>query len=118
MGEQAHTSGIFVTAQLDSGLFLSAGRDRTMKVWLASTWQARRTLSPPHYDGVTDLAVGAARTRFYSCSRDRSIRRWDAKTFESDLQLTHAHGDWLTSVALSPSEEVLFSGSKDCVVKV
>eukprot|EP00927_Polykrikos_kofoidii_P050961 TRINITY_DN44784_c0_g1_i1.p1 TRINITY_DN44784_c0_g1~~TRINITY_DN44784_c0_g1_i1.p1 ORF type:complete len:566 (-),score=80.67 TRINITY_DN44784_c0_g1_i1:105-1802(-) len=116
--EQAHGSSVFALAQLDGGLFLSASRDRTVKVWLASTWQARRTLSPPHYDGVSDLTVGTQRTRFYSASRDRSIRRWDARSFDSDLQLTHAHGDWLTSLALSPSENMLFSGSKDCVVKV
>eukprot|EP00928_Gymnodinium_smaydae_P034777 TRINITY_DN2457_c0_g2_i1.p1 TRINITY_DN2457_c0_g2~~TRINITY_DN2457_c0_g2_i1.p1 ORF type:complete len:659 (-),score=145.28 TRINITY_DN2457_c0_g2_i1:53-1990(-) len=116
--ENAHGSSVFALAQLDGGLLLSASRDRTVKVWLSSTWQARRTLSPPHYDGVSALTVGASQSRFYSASRDRSIRRWDARNFESDLQLTHAHGDWLTSLALAPSENVLFSGSKDCVVKV
>lgn len=114
--EQAHQSSVFALRQLDPGHFLSASRDRTVKVWAASTWQAQKTLSPPHYDGVSDLAVGSG--HFYSASRDRSIRRWDSQSFESDLQLTHAHGDWLASLALSSSEKVLFSGSKDCVVKV
>ena len=44
---------------LDSpGMFISASRDRTMKVWLASTWQAGRTLSPPHYDGEKHNKTG------------------------------------------------------------
>jgi len=116
--DMAHTSGVFALGKLDDSMFISASRDRTMKIWTASTWQARRTLAPPHYDGVSDLAVGAKSGRFFSASRDRSIRRWNARTFESDLQLTHAHGDWLTSLALSPSEEMLYSGSKDCVIKV
>jgi len=116
--DQAHLSGVFALGQLEDGLLISGSRDRTMKVWVASTWQARRTLAPPHYDGVSDLAIGTRSGKIFSASRDRSLRRWDATTFESDLQLTHAHGDWLTSVALSSSEEVLFSGSKDCVVKV
>merc|ERR1711862_1083083 len=95
--EQAHTSSVFALCQLDSQLFLSASRDRTVKVWLTSTWQARRALAPPHYDGVTGLAVGSRSGQFYSSSRDRSIRRWALGrdgSIESDQQLTHAHGDW------------------------
>mmetsp|Transcript_48045 Transcript_48045/g.134140 ORF Transcript_48045/g.134140 Transcript_48045/m.134140 type:complete len:590 (-) Transcript_48045:97-1866(-) len=116
--EQAHGGSVFALRPLEGGLFLSASRDRTMKVWTAATWQARRTLNPPHYDGVSDVAVGRQKGFFFSASRDRSIRRWDARSYESSMQLTHAHGDWLTSLALAPSENVLFSGSKDCVVKV
>mmetsp|Transcript_4749 Transcript_4749/g.8124 ORF Transcript_4749/g.8124 Transcript_4749/m.8124 type:complete len:605 (-) Transcript_4749:121-1935(-) len=116
--EQAHQSGVFALAQLDSGHFISASRDRSIKVWATSSWQGKRVLTPPHYDGITGVAVGPTSGHFYSASRDRSIRRWDMTSMESDLQLTNAHGDWLTSLALSPSESVLFSGSKDCVVKV
>jgi len=116
--EQAHQSGVFAISQLDSGHFLSASRDRSIKVWTTSAWQGKKILAPPHYDGITGVAVGPTSGHFYSASRDRSIRRWDMASLESDLQLTNAHGDWLTSLALSPSENVLFSGSKDCVVKV
>lgn len=116
--DQAHASGIFAVKQLDAGMFISGSRDRSIKVWLTSNWQARRTLSPPHYDGISDLAVAHRQGKFYSASRDRSIRRWDTKSFESDLQLQHAQGDWITSLALSSTEQVLFTGGKDCVVKV
>mmetsp|Transcript_17626 Transcript_17626/g.40800 ORF Transcript_17626/g.40800 Transcript_17626/m.40800 type:complete len:685 (+) Transcript_17626:47-2101(+) len=116
--EQAHQSSVFALAQLDSGHFISASRDRSIKVWTTSSWQGKRVLTPPHYDGITGVAVGPTSGHFYSASRDRSIRRWDMTSMESDLQLTNAHGDWLTSLTLSPSESVLFSGSKDCVVKV
>lgn len=116
--DQAHGSSIFALAELDAGMFATASRDKTVKVWLTATWQSRKALTPPHYDGVTQLAVGRHRGKFYSCSRDKSIRRWDCRGFESDLQLPQAHTDWITCLALSSSEQVLFSGGKDGVIKV
>jgi len=116
--EQAHLSGIFRVRQLEPGMFITASRDRTMKVWLSSTWQARRTLAPPHYDGVSDIAVAGKKGFFFSASRDRSLRRWDCRSLESDLQLPHAQGDWLTALSLSPSENLLFSGGKDSIIKI
>lgn len=39
-----------------------------------STWSVNRTLHPPHYDGVSSIAVCAKHGKFYSGSRDRRIR--------------------------------------------
>jgi len=116
--EQAHLSGIFAVKQLDGSSFVTASRDRTIKVWTTSTWQARCTLNPPHYDAVSDVAAGSRQGRLFSASRDRSIRRWDVQSLESDLQLTNAHSDWITCLALSPSENSIFSGCRDATVKV
>eukprot|EP00913_Durusdinium_trenchii_P011501 g10799.t1 len=81
-------------------------KPRLHQVWLSSTWQARRTLAPPHYDGVSDVAVAAKKGYFFSASRDRSIRRWDCKTLESDLQLAHAQGE-LACESRLPTDSII-----------
>lgn len=116
--DQAHLSGIFALGQLDAENFISASRDHSLKVWSTVSWQVNRTLSPPHYDGVTDVVVGSRLGYLYSSSRDKSIRRWGIKSLESDIQVPQAHGDWVTSLALSASENLLFSGGRDSIVKV
>ena len=46
--------------------------------------EARRTLAPPHYDGVSDMAVAVKKGCFFSASRDR--RSWGSPRvrFEGD----------------------------------
>jgi len=115
--DNAHTGGIFSLDALPSNYVLSGGRDRTIKLW-NDRWQVAKTLFPPHYDGVTALAVSTKRQKFYSASRDKSIKEWDGLTLENTVQQVHVHSDWITTMALSPDEEELYTGSRDCVIKV
>lgn len=122
--ENAHMAAVFTLKQLDGGHLLSGSRDKTLRVWRSSAWKGggeqplAAKLHPPHYDGVSAVAVRPSDGQFFSASRDGSIRRWTTHSLASDLQQTYAHGDWLQALAVSPSENVLFSGGRDCVIKV
>merc|ERR1712167_27672 len=85
--EQAHLGGIFALDRFgtDPSRVVSGARDRSLKVWDSSTWTATNTLHPPHYDGVTSIAVAAKHGKFYSGSRDRSIKEWDLNALTNTM---------------------------------
>ncbi|CAD7931763.1 unnamed protein product [Amoebophrya sp. A120] len=117
--ENAHTSGIFSIQQLAPNILMTGGRDRTIKLWnTADKWSLLKPLLPPHYDGVTSLAVSRKLKKMYSVSRDRSIKQWNVNSLENESQQLHIHADWITCCCMDPEEERLITGSKDCVVKV
>lgn len=121
--DKAHVGGVSCLVTLgapaadDPIVVVSGARDRSLKVWDPETWCAR-SLHPPHYDGVTSIAVASQRQRFYSASRDRSIKEWDLISGSNITHALHVHGDWITALVVSESEEVLFSASKDSTIKV
>lgn len=93
---------------------------KQIKLWNCgeSRWQMQKTLLPPHYDGVTAVAVSPKNQKFYSVSRDKSIKEWDSLTLENRVQQLHAHNDWITCCSLNSAENLLFTGGKDSVIKV
>lgn len=121
--EHAHSGGIFTLDCVKHGsanLIVSGSRDRSIKLWdRNSEWRMAKTLFPPHYDGVSGLAVaGSHRGKMYSVSRDKSLKEWDLETMENKVQQIHAHQDWINCVAMSPDEKVILTGSRDCVIKL
>lgn len=123
--DKAHVGGVSALVTLGSpagappgaaAVVVSGARDRSLKVWDPDTWVAR-SLHPPHYDGVTSIAVASQRQRFYSASRDRSIKEWDLISGSNVTHALHVHGDWITSLVMSESEDVLFSASRDSTIK-
>lgn len=120
--KNAHAGGIFSLEMIFANQclqILSGSRDRSLKVWGADSFPRRdvRQLRPPHYDGVSCLAVAPRRERFFSGSRDRSIKAWDNDTLQSPMHELHVHGDWVQALCMSPDEDILFSASRDSTVK-
>lgn len=100
-------------------MLLSAGRDRSIKVWqTGSKWTILKTLFPPHYDSVTCMAVSPQKQKFFSVSRDKSVKEWDITTWQNTVQQLHSHTDWVTSCCVDNNENYLFTGGKDCVIKM
>lgn len=115
----AHQGGVFALERFGpANQVVSGARDRSLKVWDSSSWQSVKTLHPPHYDGVTSIAVANTHGKFYSGSRDRSIKEWHVSTFQNTMHTLHVHGDWVQALCMSTSEEILFSASRDSTVKV
>lgn len=72
-----HTAGVAGLAFHPSGsLLVSAGKDRTVRLWNPSNGQAIKTLEG-HSSWVQDVAFYHQGTRVASVSADRTVKLWD-----------------------------------------
>jgi serine/threonine protein kinase len=105
----AHRQPIEAIALLPDGEVVTAGRDRTLKVWerlkdgyvLQQTWVG-------HGDIVTAIALDATGKVLYSSSRDQTIRGWDLAS--GTLRHTFEQGAAVESLCASPVHPFLVSG--------
>ncbi len=80
----------------DGKLLATAGRDKTAKLWDATTGQNLRTLAG-HIDQVRDIAFSPDGTRLVTASADRTARVWDAATGKLLFTLAgHAPGSMVS----------------------
>ena len=71
--------GVLALAFLPDGRIVSAGGDRSLKLWDAATLQLVRTIEG-HADVMASLAFSPDGRRIASASADSTIRIWDAGT--------------------------------------
>eukprot|EP00741_Cyanophora_paradoxa_P018513 tig00021070_g17872.t2 len=110
-----HKSTVFSLAANGRNLF-SGSRDHSIKVWDLATLEMRKTLHPPHLDGVNAFALTP--TSLFSGSRDKSIKQWDLNGFQATRSRMAAHADWISSLLVAAEPRLLISASRDSTIKV
>lgn len=113
----AHAKTTTALAVTPDGLFLiSAGGDRTVKVWQRKNCQLSHTL-PGHSDWVYCLAVAPGGQTLFSGSGDKTIKVWQSQSgLLLETLLGHELG--VNCLAVARDESWLVSGSADRTVRV
>jgi len=96
---------------------ISASRDKTIKIWNATTGECINTLLG-HDNWVRGLAFHHSGKYIYSCSDDKSIRIWDLRTGKNTKKILDAHSHFVSTIASNPRYLVIATGSVDTSVKV
>ena len=112
-----HTDHInSVAFSSDGTRIVSGSRDKSVRVWDASTGALLMTLNG-HTAYVKSVAFSSNGTRIVSGSWDKSVRIWDAST-GALLMTLNGHTDYINSVAFSSDGTRIVSGSEDKSVRV
>ena len=100
----------------DSKLLASVSKDKTVKIWDASTGALQQTLKG-HSHMVNSIAFSHDSKLLASASSDYTVKIWDAST-GAPQQTLEGHSHWVTSVAFSHDSKLLASASRDKTVKI
>lgn len=110
-----HTAAVRALVFLPDGRrFLSAGEDRTVRVWDTETG-AQLTSLTGHAEAVVALAVSPSGRCALSASLDRTLRLWDLDKGEA-MSCFAGHRGRVLSVAYSPDGRYALSGDEDGTV--
>ena len=102
----------------DSRKFLASGsRDKTIKIWDATTFQSVITLSG-HDIWVRGLAFHPQGKYLFSCSDDKSILCWDLMSGKQTKRLSCAHTHFITTISISATYPVFATGGVDALIKL
>ncbi|KAF6527753.1 hypothetical protein HZS61_008055 [Fusarium oxysporum f. sp. conglutinans] len=114
---EGHDGGVnWVVFSPDGQRLASASRDKTLKVWNATTGHCTATLEG-HHGWVHSVVFSPDGQRLASASRDGTVKIWDAMTGQC-LETLEGHGGGVNSVVFSPDGQRLASASHDGTVKI
>jgi WD40 repeat protein len=95
----------------DGKRLVSAGFDKTVRVWNVTNGRLVRTMTG-HQNRVTSVKFSPNGQIVVSGSLDRTVRFWDAKTGTS-LVILEGHDEPVTSIGVSTDNKLVFSTSTD-----
>jgi WD40 repeat protein len=104
-----------VAFSTDGKRLVSAGLDRTVRVWEAETGACQ--VLRGHTDEVFTAVFHPDGRRIASAGRDATIWLWDTATGEEVVRLP-GHTNYVWSLAFSPDGKTLVSGSGDGTVRL
>ena len=87
---------------LDTNYIATGSKDHYVKVFETvekpnGVIQPKMNLEPPHYDGISSLAM--FNDYLYSGSRDMCLKKWDLQNGCLVQSINQAHRDWITAIA-------------------
>ena len=75
----------------DNNVLITGLKDHYIKIFDVNSGvgviTAKRSLTPPHYDGIQTLAIVG--DTLFSGSRDMCIKKWDLVDYSCKQQVTH-----------------------------
>ncbi|XP_022695658.1 kinesin-like protein KIF21A isoform X3 [Varroa jacobsoni] len=104
-----HTAPVMCLAvddvALDTNYVATGSKDHYVKVFETAerpngVVQPKMNLEPPHYDGISSLAM--CNDFLYSGSRDMCLKKWDLTNCCLLQSINQAHKDWITAMATLP----------------
>jgi WD40 repeat protein len=112
-----HSDSVYGVAwSADGKTLASASRDKTIKLWDATTSKLLKTLTG-HSDGIIGVAWNPDGKTLASASNDKTIKLWDATTGKQ-IKTLIGHSDEVIGVAWSPDGKTLASASWDKTIKL
>ena len=114
---RGHTERInAISFHPDGRRFVSASRDRKVRLWDATTGQCLQVFEG-HTDEVFAAVFHPDGKRIASAGRDRAIWLWDPASGQEVARLP-GHTNYVWSLAFSPDGKTLVSGSGDKSVRL
>ncbi len=108
----SHGSFVHAVAFAHSGrLFATAGNDRVIRIWDASTGKLQRTLDG-HEDGVVSVAFSHDDRWLLSSSYDKTARIWDVQSATA-LAVLQGHTWWVWQAVFSPDASQIVTSGQD-----
>jgi KaiC/GvpD/RAD55 family RecA-like ATPase len=110
-----HTSSVNLAAYSPDGRWIvTAGEDRTARVWEAKSGQQMMVLKHP--DRVNSAAYSPNGRWIVTASGDGTARVWDAESGQQKVVLEHTGS--VRAVAFSPDGQWIVTASRDGMVRV
>jgi WD40 repeat protein len=101
----------------DSKYLVTAGRDKTAKVWDLKARESVVTF-PEHQNIVYSVAVKADGSSGFSVGADKQLRTWKPNGEGKQVKAVGGHGDEIFKVVASPKEPLLATSSADKTVRL
>lgn len=112
------TSGVLTVGFNSNGNYLmTAGKDRTVKLWSSSTGEDIKNYSGGHNYEITALAICNDNSKFTSSGFDSSIVLWDV-TKGSVIVKFQGHKKKVNSLNWNFTDTLIASASDDSTVKI
>src|SRR5262249_42496634 len=106
-----------VAFSADGKLLLTAGRDKTAKVWDLAAKESVLTF-PGHQNDVFAVAIKPDGKVGYSAGRDNQIRSWNVGGDAKQVGAMTGHGDVMVRLLYHPKQPLLVSASHDKTVRL
>jgi WD40 repeat protein len=101
----------------DGKYLVTAGRDKTAKVWDLKEKQSVVTF-PEHQNIVYGVAVKADGSAGFSVGADRNIRTWKPNGEGKQVRAVGGHGDEVFKIIAAPQDKMLATSSADKTVRL